>query len=169
MGAVAHTYRPSGVFPVGVNMPVSAGDVYCRLTLVEEMGFDGQHTIWKCRCSCGAECSARLDKLKSGRKKSCGCLNRELVEAAKKAKVMRRDEDLKFIREAAYAKDEIRLNTLRKQKGEINYHHFELTGKPRHMAKEFREWAFLVAAVLWYGPAEDKITITADIRKDETV
>ena len=147
-------------------MPVP-GDKYCRLTLLEELGRDGGRVIWKCRCTCGAECSARLDKLKTGRKKSCGCLKDELADAAKKSKEIRDDEGYRISRDASFAKDELRLSTLLRKKGKaIDYRHFELTGSPRQVAKEFREWAFIVAAVLWHGPTDDLVTITADIKVD---
>jgi hypothetical protein len=109
-------------------------------------------------------CTARQDKLAAARKKSCGCLYEELNEAAKKAKIVRKDVDARIVCEAALARDELKLSTLLKRKGKIDYRHFELTGTPRQMAREFREWAFIVASVLWHGPPEDKITIIADIK-----
>ena len=32
-------------------------------------------TIWRCKCDCGRECLASLTQLRSGYKKSCGCLS----------------------------------------------------------------------------------------------
>ena len=37
---------------------------------------------WLCLCDCGAECVVLGDKLKSGNTKSCGCLGKELRDAA---------------------------------------------------------------------------------------
>ncbi len=145
-------------------MLVSTGDKFCRLTLVSEAGVENGHTIWNCRCDCGAECTARIDKLKFGRKKSCGCLKRELVDAAKKGRIARVEGHERTAREASYARDQLKLKTLLKQKGEFSYQHFDLTGSPRRVAKDFREWAFIVAAVLWHGPTDDSVTITADIK-----
>jgi hypothetical protein len=50
------------------------------------------------------------------------------------------------------------------QKGKIDFQNFNFTGSPRQVAKEFREWAFIVAGVLWYGPTDDSVTITAGVK-----
>lgn len=139
------------------------GDKFCRLTLVSVF-CGGPHQIWNCICECGTECTARIDKLKSGRKKSCGCLKTELAEAAKKNKAERITDDWRIVREASYEKDKLKLKKLLKEKGEINFQHFEFTGTPHQTAKEFREWAFIVSAVLKYGPKDDSVNITADVK-----
>ena len=54
------------------------GQRFGRLTVVEYAGKNRRNrTLWKCICDCGNETIARLDALKSGDKRSCGCLNRE--------------------------------------------------------------------------------------------
>lgn len=43
---------------------------------------DGKHTRWDCDCECGAVgVTATSDDLKSGRKRSCKCLQKELASA----------------------------------------------------------------------------------------
>lgn len=53
------------------------GEVYSRLTVVERSGVRGGNVYWLCRCQCGGGCEATAHSLRSGRVKSCGCLNRE--------------------------------------------------------------------------------------------
>lgn len=63
---------------------------YNRLTLIQEI----EPYIWgkrkyrkfKCICDCGNEVEVRLDKMKIGKTKSCGCLNLELVSKPKDKK-----------------------------------------------------------------------------------
>ena len=40
---------------------------------------NGTATAWRCVCDCGNETVVRLDQLKSGAVKSCGCYNQELA------------------------------------------------------------------------------------------
>lgn len=37
----------------------------------------GSKTYWRCLCACGAETLVRQDRLRSGKTKSCGCLQQE--------------------------------------------------------------------------------------------
>ncbi len=46
------------------------GHVYNRLTVIRSEGGGGR---WICRCVCGKECSIRLNNLRAGTTKSCGC------------------------------------------------------------------------------------------------
>lgn len=49
-----------------------------RLTVVEVAGRDGGgHVKWICQCDCGASAVTSGDRLRLGRARSCGCLNRE--------------------------------------------------------------------------------------------
>lgn len=52
------------------------GRRFGRLVCIEptaERSYKGS-VVWRCRCSCGNECSATSKQLLSGYKKSCGCL-----------------------------------------------------------------------------------------------
>jgi len=54
------------------------GQRFGRLTVLGYAGKNNQNrAMWNCRCECGNEVIARTDNLKSGDKKSCGCLNNE--------------------------------------------------------------------------------------------
>ncbi len=68
---------------------VCAGDVFNRLTIVEETNSvkstKGKLVrVFKCRCSCGNEHYARLSNLRNNSIKSCGCLQKETVRKIKK-------------------------------------------------------------------------------------
>lgn len=55
-----------------------SGQRFWRLTVIEYAGKDhANKTMWKCVCDCGKETIARSSALKSGDKRSCGCLNSE--------------------------------------------------------------------------------------------
>ena len=53
------------------------GGVFGRLTVLSRAGTRGNHALWNCRCSCGAETVVQASHLNSGRIKSCGCYNRD--------------------------------------------------------------------------------------------
>ena len=42
------------------------------------------HITWVCECDCGKEVSVVANSLRRNLSKSCGCLNREIISAAKK-------------------------------------------------------------------------------------
>jgi hypothetical protein len=55
---------------------------YGRLTIVEIVGKNAKwQKLVRCVCECGSDGVFRLDHVKSGRSKSCGCLNREATAA----------------------------------------------------------------------------------------
>ena len=57
---------------------VSKGTRYGRLTVIEEVELrSGKPRMFKCACDCGNECTVALGNLRSGGKKSCGCIRRE--------------------------------------------------------------------------------------------
>ena len=54
------------------------GKRFGLLTVIELLGTDGGHTVWRCRCDCGQETKARNGNLASGSVRSCGCLNHRI-------------------------------------------------------------------------------------------
>jgi hypothetical protein len=49
-----------------------------RLTAVKCVGqTPNKVNLWQCNCSCGTSTTVSVDKLRSGKTKSCGCLNKE--------------------------------------------------------------------------------------------
>lgn len=62
-------------------MKTLVGKKFGRLEVLFRLPNEGNYSVWKCRCDCGAEISALGCKLTGGRKKSCGCL---IDEARKK-------------------------------------------------------------------------------------
>lgn len=53
------------------------GKIFNRLTVIKKGENKNKKIYWICKCECGNECEVRADSLKSGRTKSCGCLNTE--------------------------------------------------------------------------------------------
>ena len=61
------------------------GTIIGRLKVVKLIKQDKKkNKYWECVCSCGKTCIVRQDHLKTGRIKSCGCLNQELASARMK-------------------------------------------------------------------------------------
>jgi len=60
-----------------INFIDETGNTYGRLTVVDRAANIGKATMWNCLCECGNEKAIRAISLRSGRTKSCGCLNRE--------------------------------------------------------------------------------------------
>lgn len=54
------------------------GNVYGRWTVLKRRSTKERRPYWICRCICGNEKAIEGQSLKSGRSKSCGCLNSEL-------------------------------------------------------------------------------------------
>lgn len=50
-----------------------AGQRFGRLTVIEPHGHLYTQTAWLCRCDCGQEVVTTTEKLRRGRKTSCGC------------------------------------------------------------------------------------------------
>lgn len=55
------------------------GNKYARLTVLERVVNHGVKTRWKCLCDCGNTALVYGQYLKSGKTKSCGCLQREVT------------------------------------------------------------------------------------------
>lgn len=53
------------------------GKKFGRLTVISFSHMNGKHSYWNCQCDCGNECKVRIDCLKTGLVKSCGCLQYE--------------------------------------------------------------------------------------------
>lgn len=61
------------------------GQIYTRLTVVNEVLPRGATSIWVCKCICGNTVNVRGSALKSGNTRSCSCLAKEeLAERATK-------------------------------------------------------------------------------------
>jgi hypothetical protein len=77
------------------------GEVFSRLTVVRRGRSENGRQYWVCDCSCGTKgLERRADKLVDGRVKSCGCLNREMADAAH-AQALKTKQDRELLREAA--------------------------------------------------------------------
>ncbi|MFD1268101.1 hypothetical protein [Paenibacillus motobuensis] len=57
------------------------GQRYGRLTVLKEVEPRGYVRVFLCRCDCGNEKEITMPQLRSGKAKSCGCLNRERTSA----------------------------------------------------------------------------------------
>jgi hypothetical protein len=59
------------------NNKIKKGQIFGLLTLVEPVGKLKNGTItWKCMCDCGSETIVPSSRIKIGKVKSCGCLNK---------------------------------------------------------------------------------------------
>ncbi len=57
---------------------VKPGEVYGRLTILEEMGrTPNRNRIYLCQCSCGRQAQINSSSIRSGKTSSCGCLRLE--------------------------------------------------------------------------------------------
>lgn len=56
------------------------GTTFGRLKVIEPVK-RGKKTYWKCICECGKEVVVRIDLLRNGDIKSCGCLKKEMAKA----------------------------------------------------------------------------------------
>lgn len=71
---------------MGNQIITQIGDVYGRLTVLEQAKSKNGRAMWICSCSCGSEPRAyRGDPLRSGRSTSCGCNQREATSRAARA------------------------------------------------------------------------------------
>jgi len=57
---------------------IQIGDKFGRWTVVEEPQKRGVYRYFLCRCKCGKTALVRLNSLRQGLSKSCGCLHKEL-------------------------------------------------------------------------------------------
>ncbi|MGL6174834.1 MAG: hypothetical protein ACRC1P_09555 [Cellulosilyticaceae bacterium] len=59
-----------------------AGKKFGRLIILADAEDRGKHRFVLCKCDCGTTKEIRLDRIKLGRVRSCGCLRREMRSAA---------------------------------------------------------------------------------------
>ena len=51
------------------------GQKFGKLTVIELSGYDNEHrALWKCKCDCGNEITARSNNLRRKLTQSCGCI-----------------------------------------------------------------------------------------------
>lgn len=66
------------------NIPDLAGKRFGKLAVIELVGTENGHALWRCRCDCGNEKITRTVLLTQGKVKSCGCLHNEaLIERSR--------------------------------------------------------------------------------------
>lgn len=56
------------------------GQKFGRLTVIKRVENKGKNTYWLCKCDCGNIKSVRVDSLKNGSIKSCGCYQKEMIK-----------------------------------------------------------------------------------------
>lgn len=72
--------------------------VFGRLHVLEWAGLDKHNkSLWKCKCACGKEITARYSDLKTGHTVSCGCWNKErrVTHGERKTRLYRIWADIK--------------------------------------------------------------------------
>ena len=55
------------------------GKRFGRLVAIKKVGTLRRHPLWECQCDCGNKTTAIVSTLKSGKKRSCGCLHLEIL------------------------------------------------------------------------------------------
>ena len=60
-----------------IELPNMVGQRFGRLVVLAQTKTRHKRAYWICRCDCGNECSAMGKSLRQGKKRSCGCLQRE--------------------------------------------------------------------------------------------
>lgn len=58
---------------------IIVGHRYNRLTVIGEVDRSGSKPRVMCRCDCGKKKLLLVQNVKSGRTKSCGCLQKEMI------------------------------------------------------------------------------------------
>jgi hypothetical protein len=66
----------------GCSYKCKAGDVFGRLTLLQQVDTAGKRALWLCRCECGNEAVVSSGNLGQDTN-SCGCVRRETAAARK--------------------------------------------------------------------------------------
>jgi hypothetical protein len=66
----------------GCSYKPKAGDVFGRLTLLEQVSNAGKRAVWLCGCACGETCLVNSSNL-GWNTKSCGCLRRDVIRQTK--------------------------------------------------------------------------------------
>lgn len=98
------------VMASGYNTTDLTGRRFGRWTVLSFAGYE-RCAVWNCRCDCGNEKKVKSWSLTSGRSKSCGCLQRELIskyassnnsyakEKSKAIKVTQYDTNMNIVNE----------------------------------------------------------------------
>ena len=63
---------------MGDKMEIKINDKVSRWTILERLSKNGR-VYYRCKCECGTIKDVRADHLKSGKSRSCGCLQKETV------------------------------------------------------------------------------------------
>lgn len=75
------------------------GKRFGRLTAIKPVGIaENGSVMWKCRCDCGNQITARSDNLNYGRTKSCGKCRPPVIEKIKKFKDTVTFEDIRKVK-----------------------------------------------------------------------
>lgn len=59
-----------------------SGKKFGRLTVLGQSKNKGIQPVFTCKCDCGNICEVRGDKLRNGKTRSCGCLQKEYQDNA---------------------------------------------------------------------------------------
>lgn len=73
-----HTLYNTGMTVKKVADLIQAGDQFGRWTAVENQQYIFTKKV-RCKCICGTERPTAVENLRSGRSKSCGCINKEIL------------------------------------------------------------------------------------------
>ena len=72
--------KSCGCIPNTTNLIDLTGQKFDKWTVLEKAPSRNGHVYWLCQCKCGNIKEVKADSLRSGRSKSCGCLQKELLK-----------------------------------------------------------------------------------------
>lgn len=120
------------------------GKKFGRLTVMEYIGIENHHSLWKCKCECGNEKVVGGNYLITGRTKSCGCYQLESIKT--------RSITHGLSNERLY---NIWKNMLRRCENETNARYADYGGRGIYVCKEWHNIKVFVDWALKNGYADN--------------
>lgn len=112
------------------------GKKFGRLTAIKPVGIASNGSImWKCRCDCGNQTTARSDNLNYGKKKSCGKCRPPVIEKIKKFKDTVAFEDIRKVKPFRSTTGYADIYSIKKPDSMIFEVHIHVSGKRVYLGR----------------------------------